>query len=423
MSETRSWFRDARYGLFMHYGPFVFIGHDADVMNREQIPPAEYARLADRFTAERFDADDLMRRAKEWGMHYAVLTLKVHDGFCLYDSKLTKFTSVHSAARRDLAAEYVAACRKHGIKIGFYHSLNDWFTSPDSVDALERPAECYQPFIDFVHGQFREIMSNYGKIDILWYDGTWPFDAKGWQAEKLNAMVRSLQPGILINGRCGLPGDFSTPERHIAPSDGMWESCITLNNSWGYNRGDHDWKSAKTVAGMLQQVAAGRGNLLLDVGPLPDGSLPPESIQVFDQVGQWLKVNGEAIYDSERFTFNLRERKNERSDWTPFGGFTAKGNRFYLHINAWPGPRLVISGVESRVLKVTMLQTGRSFPFEHRDDGVLTVSGLPEDFDTTMPVVLRFDTATEPCIYRSFGWRNPKVPHCRYDPVPSELPH
>jgi alpha-L-fucosidase len=416
MSETGSWFRDAQYGLFIHYGLYSLLEHGEWVMNREQIPPAEYALLAERFAAERFDADDLIRRAKDWGMHYAVLTTMHHDGFCLYDSALTKFTSVHSAARRDLVAEFVEACRKHGLKIGLYHSLNNWSASPSAVDALERPAECYQRFIDSVHGHVREIMTHYGKIDVMWYDGWWPFDGKGWQAEKLNAMVRSLQPGILINSRCAIPGDFATPEGHISPSAGMWESCMTLNNSWGYKRGDHDWKSPKTVAGMLQQVAAGEGNLLLNVGPRGDGSVPEESIRILDEVGAWLKVNGEAIYDSERFAFDLRERKNERADWTPFGAFTARGNHFYLHITIWPGPRLVISGVESRVQEVTMLQTGRPYPFEQRD-GLLTVSGLPEDMDTTLPVVLRFTTATAPCIYRSGGLRDPKVPHCRYDPV------
>jgi alpha-L-fucosidase len=420
MTPDTQWFRDARYGLIIHYGLYSLLGRGEWVMNREQIPAVEYARLADRFTAEAFDADALLRRARDWGMRYAVLTTKHHDGFCLYDSHLTGFTSVHSAAKRDLVAEFVGACRKYGLRVGLYHTLNDLSANPNAVDALERPAECYQRFIDFVHGQIREIMTQYGPVDIMWYDGWWPFDGKGWQAEKLNAMVRSLQPGILVNSRCGIPGDFVTPEGHISVSTGMWESCMTLNNNWGYHRGDHNWKSPKTVAGLLQEAASGAGNLLLNVGPKGDGSIPEESLAVFDRVGEWLRVNGEAVYNSEWFRFNLRERGNERSDWTHHGGFTARGNRFYLHVHSWPGPELVISGLECKVTDVTLLRNGRSYPFRQRA-GVLIVSGLPEDLDTEMPAVIRFTTQDTPCIYRTGGHRNPKAPHCRYDPMPSEI--
>jgi len=201
MTGENNWFHEARYGLFIHYGLYSLLGRGEWVMNKEQIPAREYAKLANSFTAESFDADYLMGKAVEWGMRYAVLTTKHHDGFCLYDSKLTDFTAPKSAAKRDLVAEFVEACRKHGLRICLYHTLNDWSASPNSVDALERPEECHQRFIDYVHGQIREIMTNYGKVDVMWYDGTWPFDGDGWQAEELNAMVRALQPGILINGR------------------------------------------------------------------------------------------------------------------------------------------------------------------------------------------------------------------------------
>jgi len=418
----KSWFQNARYGLFIHYGLYSLLGRGEWVMNKEQIPVGEYAKLAERFTAEKYDADDIIRRARDWGMRYAVLTTKHHDGFCLYDSKLTDFIAPKSAAKRDLVAEFVRACHKYGLKIGLYHSLNDMSTSPDAVDALERPGECYQPFIDYVHGQIREIMTNYGKIDIMWYDGWWPFDAEGWQAEKLNEMVRSLQPDILVNSRCGLPGDFDTPEGHITSSEGMWEACMTLNNNWGYHKGDHNWKSAKTVAVMLQQAAAGAGNLLLNIGPKGNGSIPRESIDILDKVGKWLKQNGDAIFDSDRFEYNLRERGNERSDHSHHGLYTARGNNCYLHLNSWPGVNLVISGLECTVIAVTNLADGTSYDFE-QCEGIITVKSLPEKHNTDMPVVLRFRTKDTPCIYRSGGHRNPKVPHCRYDPMPSDVRH
>jgi len=414
------WFLEARYGLFIHYGLYSLLGRGEWVMNKERIPVDEYRKLAGRFTAEKFDADDLIGRAKRWGMRYAVLTTKHHDGFCLYDSKLTDFTAPKSAARRDLVAEFVAACRKHGLRVCLYHSLNDWSVSPNAVDALERPAECYQRFIGFAHGQIREIMTNYGKIDTMWYDGWWPFDGAGWQAEKLNAMVRSLQPGILVNGRCGLKGDFGTPEQHLAPSREPWEGCITLNNNWGFHRGDSDWKSPKAVAEMLRQCAAGCGNLLLNVGPKGDGSIPQESIDILDRVGGWLAKNGTAIYGTERFEFNLRERGDSRGDWTHSGGFTASGNNFYWHLRNWPGSTLYLGGVKCRVTRVSELASGTEYPFS-QDGERVAVSGLPETMDASMPVVMRFETADRPMIYGCGGHREPNVPHCRYDPVQSDL--
>jgi alpha-L-fucosidase len=415
-----AWFQQARYGLVIHYGLYSLLERGEWVMNREQIPFAEYVQLMDRFTAEHFDADALIGRARQWGMRYAVLTTKHHDGFCLYDSKLRDFKATKSAARRDLVAEFVAACRKHGLRIALYHSLNDWSSTPDAVAALNDPDRCYQPFIDFVHGQIRDLLTHYGKIDTMWYDGWWPFDGKGWQAERLNAMVRMLQPDILVNGRCAIPGDFDTPEQHVTSSRRMWEACMTLNDNWGFHRGDRNWKSPKTVAGMLQKAAAGQGNLLLNVGPRGDGSLPEETVRILDAVGAWLQVNGEAIYDTERFDFDLQSRGDGRADWTHHGRFTARADAFYLHVTAWPGNRLVISGVESRVSDVSRLDTGEIFPFSQKD-GLVTVSGLPKDVDTSMPVVLRFRTRERPCIYRTGGFRNPQTPHCRYDPVASDL--
>ncbi len=418
------WFANARYGLFIHYGLYSMLGRGEWVMNREQIPINEYAKLARQFTAKKFNADDIIRRAKnDWGMRYAILTTKHHEGFCLYDSKLTDFTAPKTAAKRDLVAEFVDACRKHNIKIGLYHSLNDWSAYPNAVDALERPKECYQKFIDFVHGQIREIMSHYGKIDVMWYDGWWPFNGSetGWQAEKLNSMVRSLQPGILVNGRCGLPGDFSTPEGHISAAKNMWEACMTLNNNWGYHKGDHNWKSPKAIAEMLRQAAGGRGNLLLNIGPKPDGSIPQSCIDILKAVGQWLKANGESIYDSERFEVEAYTR-TERSDWSHHGSYSAHGNNFYLHLHSWPGQELVLTGIECKVAGVEFLATRQKIPFTQNGTKLILELGC-DAYDTSMPAVIHFATVDEPRIYRSGGHRDPNVLHCRYDPLPSDIKH
>lgn len=421
METKMRWFENARYGMLFQYGLYSLLERGEWVMNREEIPVAEYAKLVNRFRAEKCDFNTLIGKAKnDWGMKYATFTTKHHDGFCLYDSKLTDFKVTNSAAKRDLTAEFVTACRKHGIKIGLYFTLNDWSTSPNAVDALERPEECYQPFIDYVHGQFREILTGYGPVDILWYDGWWPFDGKGWQAEKLNAMARSLQPGILLNGRCGIPGDFVTPEQHVTSSKVMWEACMPMNNNWGYHKGDHNWKNPKIIAEMLRKAAAGKGNLLLNVAPMGNGSIPQPAVDILDRIGTWLKVNGEAIYDSDRFEFDLRERGNERSDWIFHGGFSARGNQFYLHVHSWPGSTLTICGLECNVKKVVNLETGEEYGF-NQSGGKLVVSNLPEECVSDMPVVLKFETQDPPCIYKTGGHRNPTVPHCRYDPLPSEI--
>jgi alpha-L-fucosidase len=418
---TEQWFADARYGMFIHYGLYSMLGRGEWVLNREQIPLPEYKALTKKFAAENLDFDYLFSKARnDWGMRYVTLTTKHQEGFCLFDSKFTDFKSTNSAARRDIVAEFVQACRKHDLKISLYFSLNDLAASPSAVDALERSAECYQQYIEYVHGQCRELLENYGKIDILWYDGWWPFDGKGWQGEKLNAMARKLQPGILVNGRCGVRGDFATPEQHLASSEGMWEACMTLNNNWGYHAGDDNWKSPKQVAEMLRKVAAGRGNLLLNVGPRGDGSIPDETVRILDQVGAWLKTNGRAIYGSERFEFDLMSRGSGRADWTHHGLFTARGNNFYMHIHSWPGSELVLTGLECGITGVRCLATGKECAFSQKN-GKITVQGLPDKMDTSMPVVLEFTAKDTPCIYRTAGYNNPAVAHCRYDPVTSDM--
>ena len=424
MAPDLQWFKEARYGLFIQYGLYALLERGEWVLNRERIPIGEYKRLADRFTADRLDLDALLRRAKhDWGMRYAVMTCKHHDGFCLYDSALTDFTTLKTRCGRDLVREFVDACRKHGLRIALYHSLNDWTCSPNAVDALERPEECYQPFIDYVHGQFREILSNYGPIDVLWYDGWWPFDGKGWQAEKLNAMARRLQPGILVNGRCGIPGDFETPEGHMGsvPEGRPWEAYMNLNDSGGYHKGDHNWKSPGDVVEFLRQGAARQGNLMLNLAPRGDGSIPDPWERCVEKVGAWLKKNGEAIYQAnERFVLSLHNDANARSDWTHHGRFSASERAFYWHIDKWPGNPLVLVGVECRVVDVTELATGTRYAFRQEGSRVI-VDGVPDQMDTALPVVLRFQTSERPRIYHCGGYTVPKVDHCRYDPLPSDL--
>ena len=241
------WFVQARYGMFIHFGVYSLLERAEWVLNREAIPMAEYKQLAARFTAEKFDADALCGLAVRAGMRYVVLTTMHHDGFRLYPTKLSDFCS-----KRDLVGEMVTAARKHGLRIGLYHSLNNQADQPDAVAALE-DKQAYERFIANTFERFRELVTRYNPIDTLWYDGWWPFNAEGWRAEELNAMVRAIQPHILFNGRNGLPGDFATPEGHLgAPKPWRpWEACMTLNDSWGFHAGDHNWKKPGQIADML----------------------------------------------------------------------------------------------------------------------------------------------------------------------------
>ena len=423
MKDNNKWFKNARYGMMVQYGLYSLLERGEWVLNREHLPIDEYKKLADKFTAEALDFDVLLKRAKEeWGMNYAVLCCKHHEGFCLFDSKLTDFNSVRTNCRRDLTREFVESCRRNKMGVGLYYSLNDWTHYPNAVDALERPEECYQEFIDFTHGQVRELMSNYGKIDILWYDGWWPFNGQKWQGEKLNAMVRALQPDILLNSRCGIPGDFDTPEGHVSMSEEgrLWEAYLNLNGSGGYHRGDHDWKSAKEIAEALRKCASGQGNLLLNLAPKGDGSIPEAWLKCVNEVGSWLKANHEAVFTHKRFVMSLHSGDNALSDFTHHGRFSGNDDCFYWHIRNWPGRTLRLVGVECVVTEVSNLATRKKHEFK-QDGNILIIDGLVEVMNTEMPVVLKCKTSTMAKLYNCGGYNIPKVDHCRYDPLPSDL--
>jgi alpha-L-fucosidase len=420
----KNWFSDARYGMFVHYGLYSLLARGEWAWNRELIPAEEYRALADRFTAERFDADALCRLAVRGGMRYIVLTTMHHDGFRLYDTKLSPFNTVQTAARRDLVRETVEAARKHGLRIGLYHSLNNWNDTPDAVDALES-RDAHKIFLDQTFARIRELVTRFNPIDTLWYDGWWPFNADGWQGERMNAMVREIQPHILFNGRNGLPGDFSTPEGHMSPPKPLrpWEGCMTLNNSWGFHAGDHDWKTPGQVLDLLACAAQGRGNLLLNIGPRGDGSIPEPSVRVVEAVGGWLQRCGECAYDTEVFTSDLRERGDHRGDWTSHGPYTARENRLYLWARRWVPGTFALSGFEMKVQAVRLLgETERPVEFR-QEGGRVVLSGLPDQPTDSVCPVFRFDCDRPPMVYTSGGMRIPKVEHPHYDPCPSDIQH
>jgi alpha-L-fucosidase len=409
-----------RFGLFIHYGLYSTIGRGEWVMNREKISPQRMRESAADFRPDRFDADEICRLALQAGMRYVVLTSMHHDGFLLYRSELSDFSSA-ALCGRDLCDEMIAACRRHGLGVGLYHSLNNWSAVPDAVDALEDRA-AYEAFISSTHERVGELVRNYN-FDILWYDGWWPFDGEGWRGEAMNAMCRKIRPGLLFNRRNGARGDFATPEQHLsAPRPWEpWEGCMTINDSWGFHAGDDNWKSPKDVIKLLCRAAAGNGNLLLNVGPRGDGSLPGEAVHVLGEVGRWMAGCGECLENTTVFTHSLENRGDHIGDWVHHGPMTASGNNLFVVATSWPGSTWTLSGLRADVTGVELLPSGESVGFERVDDGVYRFEGLPGKCPSPLPPVIRIRCDRPPTVYNCGGMRTPRVPHPPYDPLPSDV--
>ena len=381
--ERLRWWQEARFGMFVHWGLYSLLGRHEWVMNRERIPVAEYETLARRFRAEKYDPRAWARLAREAGQKYVVLTTKHHEGFCLFDSRLTDYKATNSPAGRDLVAEFAEAVRAEGLRVGFYYSLMDWH-HPDGARCFHDEAARLR-FVEYIHGQVRELMTNYGRIDILWYDVPWPLKPNGWESARMNHMARSLQPHILINNRSGwgpggtlMPEDFDTPENSVkaSPPYRAWESCDTLNRSWGYNLADEDWKTVPQLLGSLVSCAGMGGNLILNIGPRGDGSVQDEAVERLREIGRWIERNGrgESIYGTERAA----------AEWMNFApgtsSATVKGNTMYWHVSRWYGRDLWIGGLETKVLRARILSTGQEVKFEQTMEPTrrLHLSGLPE---------------------------------------------
>lgn len=368
-----NWWREARFGMFVHWGLYSQLGRHEWVMNRERIPVAEYEKLADSWQVKDRPAREWARLAKAAGMKYMVMTTKHHEGFCLWDTQQTDYNAVRRGPKRDLVREYVDACREFGLKVGFYYSLMDWHHPDGANCALDEAAR--RRFLDFTQGCVRELCTQYGKIDILWYDVSWPLATPElWESEQMNAMVRQLQPDIIINNRSKLPEDFGTPEERVtADQEGRdWEACMTFNGSWGYMpyAPAEDWRTVREVLNMLRTASAGQGNLLLNIGPKPDGSVPEEAVERLLPVGKWLERNGEAVYGQ-------MDRADRRMEWMHTGAWTVKGNNAYYWCTRWPGSEIALGGLQVKVQEASILATGEPVAFEQSDNRLL-LKGLPE---------------------------------------------
>jgi len=362
------WWREARFGMFIHWGLYAI---PAGVWNGKHIPSAgewimfggkipveEYGPLLEQFNPVKFDAEAWVRIAKDAGMKYIVITSKHHDGFCLFDSKLTDYDVISTPFKRDIMKKLSDACHREGIKICWYHSVLDWH-HPDYLPRGEgsprpwdkRPTEgaSYDRYIEHMEGQLRELVTNYGEIGVLWFDGGWEHSPEEHHAEEVVAMLRELQPSIIINNRIRLPQDFDTPEQTI-PATGIpgrdWETCMTMNDTWGYKKHDRHWKSSEDLIRKLVDIASKGGNFLLNVGPTAEGLIPEPSVERLAAMGAWMKVNSEAIYGTTASPFKK----------LPWGRCTQKPGKLYLHVFNWPKEgQLEVPGLRNEVQKAYLL--------------------------------------------------------------------
>jgi Alpha-L-fucosidase len=418
------WMMQDRFGMFLHWGLYAIPARGEWVRNQERISNEAYEKYFKTFNPTDYDPKKWAALAKKAGMKYAVLTTKHHDGFCLFDSALTDYKATNTPAKRDLVREYVDAFRAEGIKIGFYYSLLDWH-HPDYPAYGDRihpmreneayknqNGEQFERYVDYFHGQVKELLTNYGKIDILWFDFSYDtMTGEKWQATKLINMVRNLQPDIIIDNRLGgdirsenpelYSGDFASPEQTI-PAEGMtdsigdplpWEACITLNYNWGYTVADHDYKTPKDVVHALVECVSKKGNLLLNVGPDAKGNIPKESIDILSKVGDWMELNAKSIYGCTASGYS-------KPEW---GRLTQNGNKLYAHIFERSMVTLALNNIAETVTDARLVRDDSevkiSVPWyaTHYGEGknvYITLNGhaLPDELDTVVELTLEDET-------------------------------
>ena len=373
--SQQAWFREARYGAMIHFGTYALTGWEAAwSLQWGAISYRDYESLADRFNPQKYDPRAWAQLMIKAGIKYVVFTAKHHDGFALWDTQLSDYSAPKRAAQRDLVRPYVEAFRDAGLRVGLYLTLPDWHhpdypvgiinplprrvrpasALPPNVPAsIESAPERWDRYIAFLHGQVRELLTMFGAIDLFWFDGHWEHTAEEWRARDLVAMMRELQPGIVINDRLGEPGigDYGTTEQFIPiePLQGDWETCMTVNETWSYSPTDMAFKPCAELIATLADVVARGGNLLLGIGATADGEIPPEFSSRLRVVGKWLERNGESIYGAGR--------------GLPLGAChyptTARDNAIYIHVLGRPAGDVVrVLALDRLVRDARILATG-----------------------------------------------------------------
>jgi alpha-L-fucosidase len=414
--ERMAWWREAKFGMFIHWGVYaqfagVYNGHEqlrggAEwIMNRSKIPVAEYQEMAKSFNPVKYDPDAWVKMAKNAGMKYIIITAKHHDGFALFNSKASKWDITDATPYgKDLLKPLAEACKKYGIKLGFYYSqAQDWnnpggsaarkemregWLNPDSAK-IDAYTKTFDQYIDDVAvPQVKELMTNYGDIAVLWWDT--PTNMTDEAALKLQAALKT-QPHIITNDRLkrpNFPGDTKTPEQKIpsqAELDGMdWETCMTMNGTWGFRTSDHKWKSTETLIRNLADIASKGGNYLLNVGPKPDGTFPQESIDRLKAIGDWMKVNSESIYGTKSSPLApLSWGRCTRKE-------AAKGTTLYFSVFNWPADgQLLVPGVKNKVLSAALLATKAGLKTEAKGNDLII--SLPANAPDAVASVIKVE--------------------------------
>jgi alpha-L-fucosidase len=414
------WWVEARFGMFIHWGLYAIPGgewngrtnHAEWIRHTAQIPKATYDVFLDQFNPTRFDADQWVSLAREAGMKYIVITSKHHDGFCLWPSELTDYDVASTPFKRDILGELSAACRKQGVKMCFYHSIMDWGhpNYPPRKWEEDRPGDQVdmEKYTAHMKGQLEELVDNYDPA-VMWFDGEWESAWTHEAGKDLYQYVRSLKPDIIINnrvdkGRRGMQGmtkdgefrgDFGTPEQEI-PHTGIpgvnWESCMTMNRHWGWNKNDRDWKSTGDLVRKTIDIASKGGNYLLNIGPKPDGSFPAEAIERLRGIGKWMQANGEAIYETTA-------SPTARPAWGRITTrMSAGGATLYLHVFDWPTDGVLRVPLANPAAGCHLLtDPARSFESAGDPEGGLTIrltGDAPDPISST--VVLRITGRPEP---------------------------
>ncbi len=424
-NRRMEWYLDARFGMFIHWGLYSIPARGEWLRSEEEITKEDYMKYFEEFNPSDYNPKAWARAAKEAGMKYVVLTAKHHDGFCLYDSQYTDFKSTNTKLGRDVVKDFVEAVREKGLKVGLYFTIIDWYHDDyphygDKFHPMRKNPEFnnegrnFDNYLTYMHNQIREICTNYGKIDLLWFDFSYD-DMRGekWKATELMSMVRSLQPDVIIDNRLecsgeGLGslaacdptpyhGDFVTPEKMIPPNgiqdvqgnDIAWEACVTMNNNWGFCAVDHFFKPASMLIKKLVECVSKGGNMILNVGPDARGNIPEESMEILKGIGDWMKKNGSSIY-------GCGKTQMPKPD---YGRVTGKGNHLYFHLfENTIGPVPLLGVPKDRVKGIRYLATGAEVPVStswvHSDypDIVFADLGpdpiLPDQTDTVLEVIL-----------------------------------
>ena len=396
------WWREARFGMFIHWGIYAVPANGEWYMHWAKISVGKYEPYAEQFNPVKFDPAEWARIAKNAGMKYIVITSKHHDGFSMFDSKLTEYDIMNTPYKKDILKVLAGECHKQGIKICWYYSVLDWH-HPDYLPRGtekarpwdNRPTENadYNCYIDYMKSQIEELLTNYGDIGILWFDGGWEHNAEEHRAREVVGLIRKLQPDIIINDRIGLPQDYDTPEQHIPPTgrkDRDWETCMTMNESWGYNKGDQKWKSSKILIQNLAKTVSRGGNFLLNVGPTAEGLIPEPSIERLAKIGEWMKINSESIYGTKAGPF-------KRLEW---GDCSMKPKRdrslLYLHVFKWPEGDLVVPGLLNEINKTYLLSDKNKTPLSFKLSGEDVLIEVPEQVPDSNDTVIVLDIKGRP---------------------------